>query len=228
MTLSYGLDTGRLPGQNDLGSWTPREIIWIPGDEIYAPGVILDSTNSIDGSNTGYTDELRPGCIMAQITASRKFVPCKRTLANGAGTAATALIVDNAAFFIAGETLTIGATTGIISSVNYLTNTITLTAAKTWADNAIVYTSTLKDGTTSAAGVETALAVLSSFIKFNDRQGVAYDRVIGNDPTRGLLIRGQLISAMLLGDVAAIQADTAAKVFAHIMLDASYGFNAAA
>lgn len=108
MTLSYGLDTHRLPGYNSLGSWTPREIKWLPGQEVACPEtVIIDGANSIDGGNAGYTDELRPGWLLAMITETKKFVPVKRTLANGAGAAATALIVDNAAAFKATETITI-------------------------------------------------------------------------------------------------------------------------
>jgi len=108
MTLTYGLDATRLPGYSSRGSWTPRQIKWLPGQEVVCPEtVIIDGTNSIDGGNTGYTDELRPGWMLAMITSTKKFVPVKRTLTNGAGASATALIVDNAAAFKTSETITI-------------------------------------------------------------------------------------------------------------------------
>jgi hypothetical protein len=210
---------GRMPGYTSLGSWTPREIKWIPGGEVYSPGIVLDSTNGYDGGNTGFERELRPGWMLAQITATKKFVPVKRTRANGAGSTATALIVDNAAAFRAGETLTVGANaTCTISSINYTTNTITLAATKTWSDNAVVYCDSLP-------GSETALLVLDGWAKLTLDDGTTLsDAIAGTDPNSRVLIEGYLIAAMLLGDVASVQADTANVVFNKISLDTDYGF----
>jgi len=105
--MGINADLGRLPGFTDLGSWTPREIIWLPGRELYAPGMIIDSAKAYDGKNTDKEDELRPGCLLAQITSTKKWVPCKRSKANGSGDASTALIVDNAAFFKVNDQITI-------------------------------------------------------------------------------------------------------------------------
>jgi len=364
-----------MPGYSDLGSWQPREIVWIPGREVYAPGLIIDATNSYDGGNTGYVRELRPGWLLAQITATKKFVPVKRTLTNGAGAAATALIVDNAAAFRATETITIkgprdivkcthnasAASTGLalylhmdelgendfghlesvtagnadatfttingavvkvedddaaatggvaiyfdedaaegskllavtptgrdafifdsdgrairikyhatpatpgvllyfdddgaantkllfvspttangrfltddvvgiqtnitrsstntVSAIDYTTNTLTITAAS-WVDGDQVYCDSL-------AGSETALLVLNTWVKLLLDDGTTLaDTPIGTDPLRGALIEGYLIAGKLLGDVAAVQADTAAKVFNRIVLDTTYGFTA--
>lgn len=377
MALSYGLDASRLPGYSSRGSWTPRQIKWLPGQEVHCPEtVLIDGTNSIDGGNTGYTDELRPGWLLAMITATKKFVPVKRTAANGAGAAATALIVDNAAAFKTSETITIkgardivkvtdsdnasstgvalylhmdelgennfghleavnagnadssfttingavvkvedddaAATGGVaiyfdedaaegeklranvptgkdafifdtagrairilydatpsgegvlvyfdddgaantrllfvsptnadgrfltdnvvgvqanitrssantVSAIDYTTNTLTITAAS-WVDGDQVYCDSLP-------GSETALLVLDGFVKINDAGGTAYDRAIGSNavPPTPVLIGGYLIESKLLGDVDAVQADTAAKVFSKIVLDTDYGFAA--
>lgn len=206
-----------MPGYTSLGSWTPREIKWIPGSEVYAPGIVIDSTNAYDGGNTGYERELRPGWMLAQITATKKFVPVKRTRANGSGSSATALIVDNAAAFRAGETVNIG-TANVIASINYTTNTITLTDAATWSDNAAVYCDSL-------AGSETALLVLDGWVKLTLDDGTTLsDAIAGTDPNSRVLIEGYLTAAMLLGDVASVQADTANVVFNKISLDTDYGF----
>ena len=70
---------------------TPRNILKRTGDDFYLPGpLVLDAGSatykrSVDGKNTSYTNELRAGCIMAQITASKKWVPCKRTTVEAGG-----------------------------------------------------------------------------------------------------------------------------------------------
>ena len=62
------------------------------------------------------------------------------TLANGAGSSATALIVDDADFFTPYGVIQIGgnnnSSTGYqITAVNYTTNTLTITPAASWSDN---------------------------------------------------------------------------------------------
>lgn len=64
------------------------------------------------------------------------------TLTNGTGNASTTLIVDDAGWFFDGEGIITGdtiqlqgqATTAIITSINYGTNTLTIDTALTWAD----------------------------------------------------------------------------------------------
>lgn len=83
------------------------------------------------------------------------------SLANGAGTGATALIVDNALAFrrgmkidvwtaVAGTKEVSGAT---ISAVNYATNTLTINSS-TWSDNSIIVPYTVLDGVTSFANAK--------------------------------------------------------------------------
>jgi len=182
-------------------------------DCVELPGPIwIDGTNSADGSNTGRVDEIRAGWLMAQITVGQKWVPCKRTIAHGAGSSATALIVDNAAAFVVGETLQIGSTTGIISAINFATNTITLTAAKSWSDNDVVYTITFKDGSTSAAGCEIARAVLLESVRL--LSDIPYETT-QQDKEGVLVSRAYIDSTMVLGDKSAILAAT--NYLAHIM-----------
>jgi len=75
------------------------------------------------------------------------------TLANGAGSAATALIVDNAIPFRRGMYLDSFATIGgakeinhaLVTDVNYSTNTLTISPAQTWSDNSVIVTSKVQD-----------------------------------------------------------------------------------
>lgn len=71
-------------------------------------GAIFDATYAYDRGHTGYEQHLRPGTPIAQITSSGLWVPTKRSKANGRGAASTSLVVDNAAFFKAGDTISIG------------------------------------------------------------------------------------------------------------------------
>lgn len=70
-------------------------------------GAIFDATYAYDRGHTGYERHIRPGCFVSQITASGLWVPTKRSLTNGAGAGATALIVDNANPFKVGDTVSI-------------------------------------------------------------------------------------------------------------------------
>lgn len=157
-------------------------------------GVVIDATNAYDGSNTSFETLIRAGWILAQNTSTKKYVPCKRTQANGAGSSATALIVDNAAAFKAGDALQIGATTGTISSIVYSTNTITLTATKSWSDNDVVFC--------SSNGTGTATCVLGEDVDLYQT-----DTRTNADSTAGTVyVQGLLKSDRVLGDLAAIRA----------------------
>lgn len=69
------------------------------------------------------------------------------TRANGSGSSSTSLIVDDATWFMdgygssltSGDTITVNATTVTITTINYGTNTLTITPAASWSDNDPVY-----------------------------------------------------------------------------------------
>lgn len=196
------------PGQRiiDAGT-TPRQILMSTANVIELPGPIwIDGTNSADGSNTSRVDELRAGWLMAQITASKKWVPCKRTrVKTGTTGTVTALTVDNAAAFLVGETISVGADTGlVITAINYLTNTLTIASTAVVDGEAVVVT-TLKDGTTSAAGVEIARAILSQTVRL--LTGIPYEST-QVDKEGVLLMRAYINSTMVLGDRSAITASS--------------------
>lgn len=185
----------RLPGREDLLTVTMRQFL-LDGFPVTVEGGVMDSTNSYDGSNTNFEWRIRPGWCLGYITASKKLCPLKRTRANGAGSAVVTLIVDNAAAFKAGDTLAIGATTGTIQSVNYGTNTITLTATKTWNDRDPV------TGNSSLAGSGDICGILAEETFLKDEFGNMADENIT------YLSQAHVIQSQLLGDIASVLAIT--------------------
>lgn len=211
-----------LPGQRDGQTVTPREI-WLSGQgRIHIPGPLVLSKYCHDGANTGRTDEIRRGWLLGFDSTLNQWVNLKYTRVasgtSGSGTGAgdVNLTVDNAAAFKAGEVVTIttsaGTVTRTISSVNYSTNVITLTAA---VDNpsigGAVYVSTYADGT-SATGIKTARAVLDATTRL--LSGEKYDTDLYSKAVNspGIAIAGYLDEDMVLGDLSAAQADSGAKL----------------
>jgi hypothetical protein len=104
--------------------------------------------------------------LTLQAASTAKEAGTYLTLANGAGTNSTTLIVDDALYFqdgtwgsslstIAADWIKVGTVTVQISSINYATNTITLASAITWADNAEIRLYKKSDGVQVLYGAET-------------------------------------------------------------------------
>ena len=68
----------------------------------------------------------------------KDYAQTGNTLANGAGSSATALIVDDADFFSPFSVISVGSTDNVqVTAVNYSTNTLTI-ASSSWSDNDVV------------------------------------------------------------------------------------------
>ncbi len=180
----------------------------------YAPPIQIDATYAYDGSNTGYERTLRPGTIMARITATKLWVPCKRTQTNAGATSAE-VTVDNAAFFKAGDKISVGADTNLtISSVDYGTNTITLSGSITYADNEAVVGSEAV-----LAGSEIARGVLDEEVDLYDDATRDYlDKASGR-----LLVEGHVVKSQLLGDYDACTADGVTHYLSELKTDVQLG-----
>lgn len=84
------------------------------------------------------------------------------TLANGAGSGATALIVDDPFSFRTGMLIDSYATLGgakeingaTVTAINYSTKTLTITPAQTWSDNSVVGKKNVLAGVTSLANAK--------------------------------------------------------------------------
>lgn len=210
---------------------TPRNILMSSELVAYLPGpLVLDAgtatyPRSNDGGNTSYEYELRAGWVMAQITASKKWVPCKLTTVaaggsgSGSGAGSAVIPVVDASAFYAGEVISIqprqtGVTmariTRTISSINYASNLITVSGnAIQYGTGDEIYTVTLSDGTTSAAGAEIPRAILAETVwtknlvdPIDAAAGTLYDKPIQ------LIRDGYIDSNYALGDYAACRATT--------------------
>lgn len=197
-----------VPGYREGRTYTPRNVTWDQKNLVVIGGIIVST--AIDGGNTGYTDELREGLIMGQITASKKWRPCPRTLVNGSGTL-TALVVDDARAFIAGDVITVGADTGItVSAVDYTTNTLTI-ASTTVLDGEVVF---------AEDGSGTARAILGEFVKMKSTDdNTARDRSTGR-----LIVAGCVNDDIVLGDLTAVRAATG-MYLNHVIWSDQQGYN---
>lgn len=189
--------TSQLPGREAGRTIVDREISYggVPL-EYHAGGAVMNASKAIDGGNTGYTYEIRAGWPLGRITATGLLVPCKRTQVNQSGATGTAFIVDNAAAFRVGDTISVGADTGkVISAIDYTTNTITVGGSFTFADNEAVV---------AEDGSQTCIGFLGEFLRLRNADNTADQ----NQAVSKLVVGGVVNQSYLLGDITAILADT--------------------
>lgn len=179
-----------LPGYREGYTTQPREILYAmeQQENLFKPGgILIDSELAYDGASDT-PEVIRAGWPMAQIAASGKYVPWKRTVLNGAAAADTDLVVGDASAFKVGDTLTIGTTTPLtITDVNYETNTITVDTAVTEDDASDVF---------ATDGTDVCVGFLYSTTRLTTEDGLSAQDKIGT-----LLVRGRLNRGMLLGDI---------------------------
>ena len=191
------------PGQRDGITTNPRIVLLSTEGVTRLPGgVTIDATYAIDGGNTGKTDELRAGWLLAQITSSGLWVPLKRTTVaadfsgSGSGNTGNDLPVANAAAFKADDQITVTVAAGTVnvtvSSVNYTQNTLTLDTA---VDNPPVGGAVYARG--DIAGAETARCILGEHVKLLD-----LDDQVWRDKQAGDVYLAALVDkSQILGDV---------------------------
>lgn len=217
-----------LPGQRDGRTTSPRNVLLSQKNlRRVEGGGVIDATYAIDGANTGKTQELRAGCLMARITASKLWVPLKLTQisdgtsGSGSGNSATAITVEDARFFKAGDAVLVesddsgGDVTTTIASIDYTNNVITLDDAVEFARNggAVKATGVL-------AGAEIARAVLNEFVDLIDHDdNTARDRHVSE-----LLINAYVDEGKILGDLAAVRApDNFSTAITHYLDQIQWG-----
>lgn len=187
-----------LPGYEVGRSMVDREVLFSGAGLISVP-VVLDGNKAIDGANGSFTYEIRAGWLMGRVTTGGLWRPCPRTTASGSGSSSTALVVVNAAAFRAGDTIKIGSNANVVANaINYATNTLTLASAQSWSSG---------DAVRVQDGSETCRGVLLDFVKLRTD-----DNTLPASRSAGMAIQGAVKAGMLLGDAAAIRADTAAKL----------------
>lgn len=204
---------GHLPGQRTGYTATPRNIFYARGGEIFLPGPCVLVSTATDGKNTSKTDEIRAGMVMAQVTSTGKWTPCKRTVTvaggsgSGSGVGSTAIPVEDASAFIAGETiyvtqtagqgLSAGAATRVIDTVDYANDIITVTVAAQYDTGAAVYGAT--------AGTEIPRGILAETVRTLSSE--PYNTTV-YDKECVILSAGMVDVNYILGDYAACRAAT--------------------
>ncbi len=185
---------GRIPGHETGRTITLREISFGSQPLEYLPGGGTISSAGIDGGNTGYTDEIRAGWALGRITASGLLVPCRRTTTTTTGTVTSVVLVNSYPFKV-GDTISIGSDTGItISAIDYTTHTITIASTAVASGEAVIV----------ADGSQTCIGFLDEFVKLRNPENTAAE----SKQVAKICVGGTLNKNYLLGDIAAIVADT--------------------
>lgn len=203
----------QLAGYQTSRSVTPRQVK-MDSEHVIQIGGVLDSTNSIDGSNTGYTNYIRGGWLLGQNSTSKKWTPLKRTKvaqnteSSSAGGNTTWFFVDNAAAFKVGDEIDIlnGTTLAVvhndlsITDINYTTNKIKVDDnVNVSADQIVIST----DGAGTCKGV----LLDDEVILLNQEKTAAADKDVN------ILIFGYVNSNVILGDVTAALEDSTAALY---------------
>src|SRR5579871_1720321 len=129
------MNSGLLPGQITGKTSVSRDCLLSLNNVIYGRGG-FDATKAYNGIDTGYESRIWAGTPLGQITASELWVACKQTAVTSSGGATSANVpVLDARAFRAGDVVTIGSNAGCtISSVNYGTNTLTVSSSITFSN----------------------------------------------------------------------------------------------
>lgn len=191
-----------LPGYRVGQTMTPRNILASDKNLVYGRGVI-DASLTIDGTNTGFTHDLRQGLPMGRITASGLWTICRRTtVLSGAGTVTTCVLTNPLGFMV-GDKILIGTDAVTILTIDYTTGAITHSSITLANGDAVVADS----GQTQLAGAEICRGFLNEFVRTLEPDGIITNRSFGK-----MVIEGIVMDSMLLGDKTAIFGDTGNKL----------------
>lgn len=200
----------RLPGYEESPRTEPREVLRADQGTITA-AVVVDGELAVDGSSPTESYDLRAGWLMGRVTATRRWTPCKRTrVANSTESSSAAgsfthFSVENAAPFRVGDVITVGANTGLtITAVNYADQRLTVDDNINVTDDEAVFA---EDGSATCRGI------LLNFVRLRSKEG----SVIHRPAT--LLVQGLVQTGQILGDLAAVRADTNSQLAGILFTD---------
>lgn len=203
--------TQQLAGMQSGRVVTTRKVLRNTDTKILIDGVMASSAYD-GGQASGYESYIRGGWILGQDSTTKRWSLCKQTRANGAGVTTATLIVDNAAAFKAGDNITVNGVAKTIQSINYSTNTITLTATASWSD---------RDSVLGTGGVQIARGIL-----LNDEVELYnYEKRTLVEKAITIVALGEVFDASLLGDKATVFAaatNANSTLFHRIIRDAEF------
>lgn len=172
----------------------------------FCRGGVIDETYCKDnGASKSY--RIRAGTVFARLTTGEKLVPCRCTkLASSASSGATDIVVTDAHGFMAGDPIKINAAKDhVIDSIDYDTNTITLTVALDANQSAAAAVI----GRAALAGSEKAIGILVEDIDlWNEALEERMDIVANNN----VVIAGHFEIDRILGDLATMRAYSGNKL----------------
>jgi hypothetical protein len=183
----------QLPGYEVRTNLPPREVLFSSQGVITGP-IILDGARGTDGRSPTQPSDLRAGWLLGRITASGRWVPCKRTRVSNANGSGTTFSVSNATAFLVGDVITVGNDVNLtITGINYATNAITVATSFTWADAEPVFA---QDGSGTCRGI-----LLDSVRLRNE------DNTAPASKGASVLVQGLVRTELILGDLASVRAD---------------------
>ena len=176
--------------------------------------VVLDGTNSYDGGYT-YPNVIRAGWLLGRNTTTGLYAPVKCTkVVESPATAATSntVTVVNAAAFVVGDVISIGAVTGrTITAVDYTLNKITFSStAINAADGDVVKVTN---------GYEKAIAILLDTVELRDPE----NRNPANKQVNAA-VRGFVRSASVKGDYS-VASGVSGNALSQFIFDVNYGYS---
>lgn len=201
-----------LPGGRDLRTITPRQILKTLDERLNPNVVVLDSSKTYDGKNTGYEDEIRAGYLLGKITASGLYRGMTRSELTSAASATNVIRVDDPRAFIVGDSIKVDTGTArTITAIDYTTHLITL-SGDTDAGEVVGAAVWGQDGSATLRGV------LDEFVKLKDSEGTLRNMQVGR-----CIIAGCLDRSELLGDISAVETDDSSnQVLKALQLDESF------
>lgn len=188
--MNFQLRTTTFGGEVNI--FDSAQIRWVRG------GITIDATK-VNADSTG-NKRLKAGMPLGKITASGKYSPVKKTtLAAAAASTNTTITVTNAAYFQIGDQININGTNATISSINYATNVITLSAA-------IGAAKAIGDSVKATDGSGDAVVMLGEdvlFTDYNSTTGVSHrDQVVSAfDMARVITARLPFINDLVKADL---------------------------
>lgn len=169
--------------------------------QINCDGGYIDEAITFD-HGSDYTWRIRAGCIWGRVTATGALTLCRNTTITATANSGQAVIVvADANNFYAGDTIAVAGVSHTISSINYSTNAITLTAnlaAGKSAGDTVIGRGTLLAGSEIAIGINTvAIDLLEDLNDTTVRGDVrVQDQILSAGGFDSSLINGDLTQAL--------------------------------
>lgn len=176
--------------------------------QIACDGGYIDEAITFD-HGSDYTWRIRAGCIWGRVTATGALTLCRNTtLSASASSGQAVIVVTDANNFYAGDTISVNGVSHTISSINYSTKAITLTAnlaASKAAGDVVIGRGTLLAGSEIPIGIN--VVAIDLLADLNDTTVRGDVRVADQ-----ILSAGGFVSSLIIGDLTQARAYSTNKL----------------